>query len=104
MLFDLYAFDCGMEYIRVNERNASRFMYLESNENVSDRFRAALRIPLIFYYQDKDDVLKADVILGRLDRKDVPYKDRDEYLRFLCIRGYVDRAFEDCLYFGPENI
>ena len=97
VLFDLYACDCGMEYIRVNERNASRFMYLESNENVSDRFRAALRIPLIFYYQDKDDVLKADVILGRLDREDVPYKDRDEYLRFLCIRGYVDRAFEDCL-------
>lgn len=104
VLFDLYACDCGMEYIRVNERNASRFLYLESNENVSDKFRAAIRIPLIFYYQDKDDVLKADVILGRLDRKDVPYKDRDEYLRFLCIRGYVDRALEDCLFFGPENI
>ena len=64
VLFDLYACDCGMEYIRVNERNASRFLYLESNENVSDKFRAAIRIPLIFYYQDKDDVLKADVILG----------------------------------------
>lgn len=104
LLFDLYICEGNMDYITVTERNVGRFMYLEQSEHISEKFRSKIRMPLIRYYLDRDDTLNVDAILGRLTRADVPYNDRDELIKILLNRGYLDTAYDYAKYFGPEAI
>ncbi len=104
LLFDLYICEGNPDYIRVNERTASRYAYLEQHEDISDVYRAAIRLPLIRYYQDSDDTAALDQMLDKTGVEDVPYKDREELLRILITRGYLDRAYEYILYYGPESV
>lgn len=103
LLFDLYICEGNKDYIVVTDRNVGRYRYLEEHEQISDDFRAAIRLPLIRYYQEKEDATKLDEILNNIRAEDVLYKDRDELLRLLVSRGYLDKAYEYALYYGTEN-
>ena len=103
LFFDLYICEGNSEFITITERNCDRYQYLEQNEEVDDSFKAAIRLPLVRYYRDEDDMAMLDGLLERIDRNDVPYKDRDELLRLLIARNFLDRAREYILYYGPES-
>lgn len=104
LLFDLYICEGNSDFITVTDRNVGRYKYLEQREEVSEKFRAAVRMPLIRYYQEHDDTVKVDELLGNTRKDDVPYKDRDELLRLFIARGFSDKAFEYALYYGAEAV
>lgn len=104
LFFDLYVCDGRSDYIVVTDQNADRYLYLEQNDEVSREFRAAIRLPLVRYYKEADDLVMLDATLKKIGRDDVPYKDRDELLRLLVLRGYADKAYEYAVYYGPESI
>ncbi len=104
VMFDLYICEGNSDYIVVGERNAARYAYLERNDAVTDEFRAAVRLPLVRYYQDNDDTVMLDELLDRIRVEDVPYRDREELLRLLIARRRIDRALDYSLYYGPESI
>ena len=104
LFLDLFICEGNKEFIVITERNHERYQYLELSEEVDERFKAAIRLPLIQYYRDADDTAMLDGLLERIDRDDVPYKDRDELIRLLIARGFTDRAYEYVLYYGPESI
>ncbi len=103
LLFNLYVCEGNIEYVNVNERNADRYLYLEQSEDVSDEFRSSIRLPLIRYYQDNDETAMLDGLLDRICKEEVPVKDRDELLRIFLMRGFIDKAYEYVLYYGPES-
>lgn len=104
VLFDLYICEGNSDFITVTDRNVGRYKYLEQADEVSNKFRAAVRLPLIRYYQDHDDTVKVDELLENTSRDDVPFKDRDELLRLYISRGFIDKAFEYARYYGAESI
>ena len=104
LLFDLYVCEGNKDYIVVGDRNVLRYAYLEQCEDVTDEFRAAIRLPLIRYYQDNENSLLLDEMLYKIDAEDVPCRDREELLRLLIARNQTDKAFEYSVYYGPENI
>lgn len=104
LIFNLYVCEGNMEYINITDSNASRYEYLENHPDVSDSFRAAIRLPLIRYYQDVDDSVKVDELLGRIGVMDVAVKDRDELLKLFVIRGMITKAYTYALFYGPETV
>lgn len=104
LLFDLYVCEGNKDHITVTERNVGRYAYLEQHDAVNDVFKAAIRMPLLRYYQDREDVARIDELLDSTVGEDIPYKDRDEFLRILVSRGLVSRAFNYIRYYGSEEI
>ncbi len=104
LLFNLYVCEGNKEYIHVNDRNADRYTYLELNEDVSEEFRTAIRLPLIRYYQDTDNLAMLDGLLDRIGREDLAGEDRDELLKLLLLRGFTEKAYDYALYYGPESV
>lgn len=104
LLFDLYICEGKRDFITVTDRNVGRYKYLEQCEQTSERFSAAIRMPLIRYYFDHDDTLKVDEILENIEKDDVPAKDRDDLLYLMITRGFVDKAFEFAVYYGAEAV
>ncbi len=104
LLFDLFVCEGNNEYITVTERNVGRYMYLLQSPEVSATFRSSIRMPLIRYYQDRDDTVKMDEIIEGVVKEEIPYKDRDQFIGMLLIRGYTDRAYEYVCYYGPETV
>lgn len=104
LLFNLFVCEGNNDYITVTDRNVGRYMYLIQSPDISAGFRAAIRMPLIHYYQDRDDNVKTDEIIEGVLKEEVPYKDRDAFVGVLITRGYIDRAFEFVCYYGPETI
>ncbi|MBP9995946.1 MAG: hypothetical protein KBT19_01565 [Lachnospiraceae bacterium] len=104
LLFDLYICDGNPDYITVTDRNVGRYRYLEQCAEVSDSYKASLRLPIVRYYQEKDDPVRLKEILNSTVDADVPFKDRDEYIRLLISIGEIDRAFQCTKYYGFESI
>ncbi len=104
LLFNLFACEGSGDYVTITERNVGRYMYLVNSPEISVSFKAAIRMPLIRYYQDRDDTVKMDEIIEGVSMQEVPYKDRDRFIGMLLIRGYLDRAFEYICYYGPETV
>lgn len=61
-------------------------------------------MPLIKYYQDRDDTLRIDEMLGKFTHSHIQYAERDEVLRLFVARGLIDKAYESVLEYGPEAI
>ncbi|MCR4651569.1 MAG: DUF5717 family protein [Lachnospiraceae bacterium] len=91
-------------YIEINASNVERYTYLEQNEEITEEYRASIRMPLIRYYQESDNHDKIDELLASIGMEDVSVKDRDELLRVLVSRRMVDKALEYVVYYGPETI
>ncbi len=104
LFLNLYICEGNKDFVSVNDRNHERYLYLEQSEEVDDGFKAAIRLPLVKYYRDADDTAMLDGLLERMERNDIPVKDRDELIRLLISRGLLDRAFEYVLYYGPESM
>ncbi len=104
LLFNLYICEGNKDYITVTDRNVGRYAYLEQHEAVSDEFKAALRMPLLRYYQDHDDTEHIEYLIDAIVGEDVLFKDRDEFLRLLISRGHLGRAYDYIRYYGSESI
>lgn len=104
MLFNLFLCEDSLEFLVVTEKNAERYRCLESNEDITEEYRGMIRLPLIRYYMEKDDMANVDMFIENIDCRNVSYKDYNELIRIMTIRGFLDKAFEYVLFFGTENI
>lgn len=102
--FDLFVCEDSPDFLIVSDQNVERYRYLEGSEEVSDEYKGKLRLPLIRYYMEMDNTKEVDDILAHVMYEDISYKDYDELLRTMLIRGLCDMAMEFTLYYGPENI
>lgn len=102
--FDLFVCEDSPDFLIVSDQNVDRYRFLEESAEVSEEYKGKLRLPLIRYYMENDSTKDIDEILSHMRYEDVSYKDYDELLRTMLIRGFIDMAKEFALYYGPENI
>lgn len=103
LLFNLFLCDDSPEFLLVTDQSVERYRYLESSDEITDTYRGMIRLPLLRYYMEKDDVASADEILNDLKYEDISYKDYNELMRFMLIRGRLDDAIDFTIHFGAEN-
>lgn len=102
--FDLFACEDSPDFLIVSEQNADRYRFLESSDEVTDEYRGKLRLPLLRYYMENDSTKDIDEVLSHVCYDDVSYKDYDEMIRTMLIRGLIDKAKDFVIHYGPENI
>ncbi len=104
MLFNLFLCDVSPEFLVITQKNVERYRQLEGCEEITDEYRGLIRLPLIRYYLEKDDLAGVDEMLAHLEYDDVNYKDYNEVIRIMLIRGYLDKAIDYVVYYGTDNI
>lgn len=104
LLFNLYICDGQTKFSDITEESVERYAFLEEAGEVSDRFKATIRMPLLRYYQDNDSLVKMDMLLEKISYDDVAYKERDELLKFMLLRGMADKAYDFAIYYGLETV
>ena len=104
LLFDLFLCDDSPEFLIITEKNVERYKFMESSPEITDSYRGLIRLPLIRYYMEKDDMAGVDEILSHIEYDDVNYRDYNELVRIMLIRGYIDKALEYVMYYGTDNI
>lgn len=102
--FNLYMCSGNKDFIIVTPQNVRRYEYIERHEAVETEFRKVLRMKLITYYFEQDDVGGFEEMLVGLEPEGIPKKDRAELVRYMAIRGYYEHAYRFASEYGPENM
>lgn len=102
--FDIFLSEDNPEFLIITAQNEKRYRFIEGSAEVCEQFRGKLRLPLIRYYMEIDDLKAVDEMLNRLDYEDIGYKEYNELIMTMLIRGLYDMAMEFTIYYGPENI
>ncbi|MDD6202279.1 MAG: DUF5717 family protein [Lachnospiraceae bacterium] len=101
----LNLFICGnRDLIFITKQNEKRYRYLEEAEAVEKEFRRKIRLKLLSFYFEQDELALLDQLLERIKPEDVVGKERGELVRLLAIRGYYEKAYEWILKFDPAVI
>ena len=103
LLFNLFLCDDSPEFLLITDQSVERYRYLEQSDEVTDEYRGMIRLPLLRYYMEKDDLQAADEILDHIKYRDISYKDYNELVRIMLIREQLDRAMDVTMHFGTEN-
>ena len=102
--YNLFISEDWPEFLTVTDQTYDRYRYLEKCDKVVDSYRGMLKMPLIRYCMEKDDSATVDDLLKSVQYDDIGYKDYNELIRTMLIRGLYDLAKEFVIYYGPENI
>lgn len=102
--YNLFLCEDNPDFLIVSEQNEERYRFIEGNADISDAYKGKIRLPLIRYYLEKDDTRDIDEIIEHIRYEDVSYKDYNELIRILLIRGNTDKALEFTLHYGINNV
>lgn len=102
--YNLYVCGGYQDLYVVTKDNCKRYCYLEQSEIVEKNYRSSIRMSLLNYYFEQDDVDALNELLERMNAEDVPIKSRADFVRMLSIHGCVDKAYELIVRYGVENI
>lgn len=102
--YNLFLCEDNPDFLIVSEQNEERYRSIESSDYISDAYKGKVRLPLIRYYLEKDDCYAIDEILDHINYEDITYKDYNELIRIMLIRGNIDKALEFTLYYGINNV
>jgi len=103
LFFNLFLCDDSPEFLLITEQNVDRYIYLEACDEVTDEYKGLIRLPLLRYFIEKDDVQNADRILEDIRYKDISFKDYNELVRIMLIRGRLEQSIDVVMHFGAEN-
>jgi len=102
--YNLFLCEDNPDFLIVSEQNEERYRFIESSQDVSDAYKGKIRLPLVRYYLEKDDTRSIDEIIEHIDFEDVSYKDYNELIRIILIRGNTQKALEFALHYGINNV
>lgn len=104
LAFSLFKAGGYQEYFAVTKENVEQFSYLERIEAIEDEYRYNIRMSLIHYYFEQDEVTVLNELLERTEASQIPMKFRNDFIQILSICGYMKKAYDLIIEFGPENI
>lgn len=102
--FDLFVCEGSSDYLVITGQNVERCRHLEQSEVILENYGQILRMHLLSYYFEQDEIEKLDAMLEALTPDQIMYRDRKELLRLLAIRRFYQKAFSLILYYGADNI
>ena len=102
--FDMYLCEGKKHYVTVDDSNVEYCRQLAESELVSEYYKRDIRMALIHYYYDNDQVTTLDEFLLNMDIKVLYAKDRANVVRFMTRRGMYERAYQIMSIYGSEEI
>lgn len=102
--FSMYLCEGEKSYVAVDESNVEFCRSLAESDLVCEYYKRDIRMALIRYYYDNDQVTTLDEFLLHLDTKVLGAKDRGEVIKFLAMRGMFEDAYELIFNYGVEEV
>ncbi len=102
--FDMYLCEGKKHYVTVDESNVEYCRELAESDIVSENYKRDIRMALIRYYYDNDQITTLDEFLLNMDIKVLSSKDRADVVKFMTRRGMYEKAYEIMSIYGTEEI
>lgn len=102
--FDVYACESSSEMVEVNDENRDRYNNILHAPEIDEHYKSDVRVRLLGYYFDSDDVRSLDELLEDIDVHCISRRERIRDFRYLIQRGMYDKAFEWVKEYGIEGI
>lgn len=91
---DLYFCEFRKGKIHVTRNNASRLRALAARQEILPAFARAIRMALLRYYYEHEEMEEMDLLLQELERPQTENPDVYETVGFLVLRSFYDKAYE----------
>ena len=91
---DLYFCEFRKGRIHVTANNAARLRALSARTEILPAFARAIRMALLRYYYEHEDMEELDLLLQELDRPQSESPDVYETVGFLVLRSFYEKAYE----------
>ena len=88
----------------VDDSNVEFCRELAESKLVSEYYKRDIRMALIQYYYDNDQVTTLDEFLLNLDVKVLSAKDRAIVVKFMTRRGMFEKAYQIMCIYGTEEV
>ena len=102
--FDMYLCEGRKHYVTVDESNVEYCRELAESKLVSEYYKRDIRMALIQYYYDNDQVTTLDEFLLGMNIKVLSAKDRATVVRYMTRRGMFEKAYQIMSIYGTEEI
>ncbi len=102
--FDLYCCESSKGIVTVTEENADRFRNLADAEEVLPAFARAIRMALLQYYDQKEEIKELDLLLERLEREELDGANLPEAAELLVRRSFYEKAYRWMAGVDPEKV
>ena len=102
--FDMYMCEGRKHYVTVDDSNVEFCRELAESDVVSEYYKRDIRMALIQYYYDNDQVTTLDDFLLSMDIKVLSAKDRATVVKFMTRRGMFEKAYQIMCIYGTEEI
>lgn len=102
--FAMYLCEGRKRYVTVDEMNVEYCRALAESDKVSEYYKRDIRMALLQYYYDNDQVTTLDDFLMHLDVKILSAKDRANVISFYAKRGMFEDAYELMCIYGTSEV
>ena len=102
--FDMYLCEGRKHYVTVDDSNVEYCRELAESKIVAEQYKRDIRMALIQYYYDNDQITTLDEFLLGMDIKVLSAKDRASVVKFMTRRGMFEKAYQIMCIYGTEEI
>lgn len=102
--FIAYLVEGKRHYVVVNEANVDLCRELVDSPKVRESYKRDIRLALLHFYYDNDQVSTLDEFLYSIDAKVLDSKDRAELINFYVRRSMYEEAYELMSIYGAEDV
>lgn len=102
--FCLYLCEGKRHYVIIDSHNAEFCRVLVESPLVQEDYKREIRVMLLHYYYDHDDMTNLDELLLAIDSAALSSKDRAELVEYLVRRGMYDEGYHIVDVYGTEQI
>ncbi|MDO5574271.1 MAG: DUF5717 family protein [bacterium] len=102
--FCLYLCEGKRHYVVIDDHNAEFCRVLVESPLVQEDYKREIRVMLLHYYYDHDDMVNLDELLLAIDSAALNSKDRAELVEYLVRRGMYDEGYHIVDTYGMEQI
>ncbi len=94
----------GKDLAEVTAENVERFHYLMADDAIQEKYRNEIILKLMHYYYEQDLMEELDAHLDSVEYESISDKGRGEILKYLIIRGKLEKAYELVIRFGHYHV
>lgn len=100
----LYLCDGSLDWQGMTKDKEPHLRFLAGCEEIRASYRSKIRGELLNYYFETDNMEKLDVCLEEYLPGSVPFYHRKNFVHFLVLRDYYEKAYETAICYGPGEI
>ena len=102
--FSMYLCEGKRHYVVVDDDNVEFCRELADSDKVRESYKREIRMSLLHYYYDNDQITTLDEFLQGLDIRILTAKDRAEVVKFCVRRGMYEKAYQSVSIYGMDEV